>query len=675
MDSTLSSYIGRTLDDRYLIRSHVGSGGMSRVFLAEDLVMHREVAIKMLREETAKDAAAVRRFIHEAKAVSMLSHPNVVSVFDVAMASNDKYIVLEYAEGITLKEYLRKNGPLSASEAIHIAVQILAGLEHAHGKGIIHRDIKPQNIIIAPDGAIKVTDFGIAKLPNSETITMADKAIGSVHYISPEQASGKPVDHRSDLYSLGIILYEMICNRLPFDAETAVAVACKQINEAPIPPSAFIKNVPCGLEQILMKAMSKRPDDRFEHAAQMLSCLKRLESTPDAVFDFVSLDAISEAENIPATDKHPIEIDADDSEVQAITKPSKSQSKAKKSNREPAKRTKRQKVVIQEITIKKDRFSMLPIIFGVLCALVSVVLVCGIYLLQTYFIGGGSGSQLLIVDDFVSRIYSEEMKEELEAEGYSVKVEWVKSSDHLANSIISQSPEKNVRRTVVPGKQPCLLTLVVCEGENLLTLPDYTGVEYREAQIEMRRNNLNYTIEKVYNSAIAEGKIISTYPKAGTVMTADTKVVVYVSMGGKVSYVTVPWLIKHNAADVAERLKNVGIRVGTITYEYSNSIEAGLVIRQSLTAGITVQSGLTSIDLVVSLGPSIPTVPPDQSTTPDQSTPPPDLSTAPSDTTAPSVPTPSTVTPSHSSEDTAPETLPPVTRPTDEPIGNDPNVE
>lgn len=663
MEAILSSYIGRTLDDRYLIRSHVGSGGMSRVFLADDLVMHREVAIKMLREEFAKDEASVRRFTHEAKAVSMLSHPNVVSVYDVAMSSKDKYIVLEYAVGITLKEYMGQKGPISASEAIHIAVQILSGLEHAHSKGVIHRDIKPQNIIIAPDSSIKVTDFGIAKLPNSETITMADKAIGSVHYISPEQASGRPVDHRGDLYSLGIILYEMICNRLPFEADTAVAVACKQISENPIPPSAFINDVPRGLEQILMKAMSKRPDDRFENAAQMLACLKRLESTPDAVFDFVSLDVDADDEISPALTAKKRSATSDGNA--SSTEPDFQQVKPASSGRARAKekKKKRQKIVIKEVEIKKDRFSMFPVIFGVLCAVLSVVLVCGVYILQTYFIGGGSDSRLLVVDDFVSRIYSEEMKQALEAEGYTVEVEWVKSSDHLANSIISQSPEKNVRRTVVPGKQTCLLTLVVCEGEDLLTLPDYTGVEYRAAQIEMRKNKMNYTIEKVYNSAIAEGMIVSTYPKAGTVMTSDTKIVVYVSKGGNVSYVTVPWLIGHNAVDVEQKLKSAGLRVGKVTYEYSESVEAGMVISQSLTPGITVQSGLTEIDLVVSLGSKYAIPVPEQTTAPE-------TTVTPETTGATSSPSSSQSEPSPSVTD---ETS--VTVPNDEPNGNDPNVE
>ncbi len=609
MESVLPSYIGRVLDDRYLIRSHVGSGGMSHVFLAEDLVLHREVAIKMLREDYAKDDAAVRRFTHEAKAVSMLSHPNVVSVYDVAMTSEEKYIVLEYAQGITLKAYLQAHGPISAEEAIHIAVQILSGLEHAHSKGIIHRDIKPQNIIIASDGSIKVTDFGIAKIPNSETITMADRAIGSVHYISPEQASGKPVDYRSDLYSLGIILYEMICNRLPFEADTAVAVACMQISSDPIPPSAFVKDVPKGLEQILMKAISKRPNDRFENAAQMLSCLKRLESTPDAIFDFVTVDtALEEEEILP-------EPDGGSEKTEVPVKPKESGNKQSPQFKvvKPERKKKRKKIVEKEVIEKKEHFSMFSVILGVLCAVLSVAIVCAIYLLQTYFIAGGSNSQLLIVEDFISQTYSSEMKQALEEKGYSVVVEWVSSSDYLANTIISQNPEKNARRTIVKDKQTCELTLVVCKGENLLTLPDYTGVEYRSAQIEMKKNKMNYVIEKVHNSSIQEGMIVSTYPKAGAVVTADTKIIVYVSKGGDSAYITMPNLKGLGAAELSSKLKSINIRLGHVSYEYSDSVEAGKVISQSLISGVTVQSGVTAVDVVVSLGSKLPTSLPDVS--------------------------------------------------------------
>lgn len=569
---------------------------MSRVFLADDLVLGRELAIKMLREEIAGDVDSVERFVRESKAVSMLSHPNVVSVYDVSVTSDEKYIVLEYAEGITLKEYLKEHGPLAPDEAIRITVQILSGLQHAHSRGIIHRDIKPQNIIIAPDRSIKLTDFGIAKIHNSDTISKPDKAIGSVHYISPEQASGSQVDAPSDLYSVGIILYEMITNQLPFDADDAVAVACMQISSPPIHPSNIVPGVPRGLEQIILKAMNKRPADRFDNAAQMLACLQRLEVTPDAIFDFIMVSENSEEtvisnSSVSTTDKE----DASSSKGEsALSKPKKKVGKKK-----------REKIVETEVVYKKSSVSMFPIIFGILCAFCAVLLVVVIYVLQNYFFTDNGSSHVLIVDDFVSQTYSEAMKEELEENGYTVTVEWVASSDHLANTIISQKPEKNARRTLHRGSPTCKLTLVVSSGENLITLADYTGVEYRQAKLDLEKNRISYKVEKVYSTAVDDGIVISTYPKAGTVMGNDTQITLYVSKGGNVKYVTMPNLAGLTAAQLDAKLQSINIRLGKVAYTYSDSVAAGLVISQSLVSGVTVQEGITSVDIVVSLGPKI----------------------------------------------------------------------
>ncbi len=589
------NYIGKTLDDRYQIKSLVGSGGMSRVYLADDLVMHRELAIKMLREDISQDEAAVRRFIHESKAVSMLSHPNIVSVYDVSVTSDVKYIVLEYAEGITLKEYLNEHGPLSAEETIHIAVQILSGLQHAHSRGIIHRDIKPQNIIISPDHSIKITDFGIAKIPNSETISMADKAIGSVHYISPEQASGLKVDFRSDLYSLGIILYEMITNRVPFEAENAVAVACMQISSLAVPPSKIVPDISKGLEQIVMKAINKRPADRFENASQMLTCLTRLETTPDAVFDFVTVSEDNGEDVLPSAD---LSKAGDDSVEMQVIKPAPKKHKKKKPKKEKP-------IVEVEVVYKKSRVSMLPIIFGMLCGLGAVILVVLVYLLQNYFISDASNSHVMIVGDYVNLMYSEELKDELESDGYTITVEWVNSSDHLANTIIAQDPEKNARRTLNRDVPTCQLTLVVSKGENLMTLPDYTGMEYREAQLQLRRNKINFVIEKIYSTAVEEGLVISTFPTAGTVMSNDTEIILYVSKGGNNTYIQIPSLEGMTASELKATLESLNIRMGKVSYTYSDKVAPGRVIEQSLLAGTTVQTGITSIDVVVSLGPKI----------------------------------------------------------------------
>ena len=273
-------YVGQIFDRRYRIVRIIGVGGMAVVFEAVDTVMKRTVAVKMLKEEIAGDAQAVKRFINESRAVSMLSHPNIVSIYDVSVRDDLKYIVMERVDGITLKNYMNSRGPLPPKEIMNYTAQILRALDHAHSKGIIHRDIKPQNIMLLKNGKIKVTDFGIAKLPNAETVTMTDKAIGTVYYISPEQASGKKIDPRSDIYSLGVVMYEMATGKLPFVADSPVSVALMQVNNQPRPPREILPSVPPGVEAMILTAMEKDPDKRFQSASVMLHYVLRLREDP-----------------------------------------------------------------------------------------------------------------------------------------------------------------------------------------------------------------------------------------------------------------------------------------------------------------------------------------------------------------------------------------------------------
>ena len=281
------NYIGTVLDERYMIDGLIGVGGMAVVFEARDTyINNNRVAIKMLKTEVASDEIMVKRFKNESKAESMLKHRNIVDIHDVSVKGKEKYIVMEYVEGITLKNYLKgKDGPLSFEEIICYTRQILKALSIAHESGIIHRDIKPQNIMVLQNGLIKVMDFGIAKLPNAETVTVTDKAIGTVYYMSPEQASGKRIDSRSDIYSLGAMLYELATGQLPFTGETPLSVVLKQINEDPVPPRKINKEIPIGLEQIILCAMSKKPQDRFQSADIMLDFVKQLYKNKDIKFD------------------------------------------------------------------------------------------------------------------------------------------------------------------------------------------------------------------------------------------------------------------------------------------------------------------------------------------------------------------------------------------------------
>ena len=279
-----NKYVGQAFDGRYKIEKTIGIGGMAVVFEATDLQTGKKVAVKMLKETNSQDTSAIKRFVTESKAIAMLNHPNIVKIYDISVKGENKYIVMELIKGITLKEYITQKGKLDWRETAIFVEQILSALDHAHNQGVIHRDIKPQNIMLLEGGIVKVTDFGIAKIPKGVTLTMADKAIGTVYYLSPEQATSKKIDNRADIYAVGIMMYQMVTGKLPFVAESPIAVIYKQLNEEAVRPSRIVPTIPIGFEQIIMTAIEKNPDVRYGTAAQMLRQLKRIENDPTAVF-------------------------------------------------------------------------------------------------------------------------------------------------------------------------------------------------------------------------------------------------------------------------------------------------------------------------------------------------------------------------------------------------------
>jgi len=282
----LDKYLGKRLDGRYEIHELIGVGGMANVYRCTDTVDDREVAVKILKDEYLNNEEFIRRFKNESKAIAMLSHPNIVKVYDVSFGDMIQYIVMEYIDGITLKEYIDQQGIIEWKDAIHLTAQILKALQHAHECGIVHRDIKPQNIMLLQDGTIKVTDFGIARFSDKSTRTMTEQAIGSVHYIAPEQARGDATDGKTDIYSVGVMLYEMLTGKLPFDGDSAVTIALMQLQSTPKHPREINPGIPIGLEQITMKAMEKLPSDRYTSAAEMLSDIERFRLNPSIVFDY-----------------------------------------------------------------------------------------------------------------------------------------------------------------------------------------------------------------------------------------------------------------------------------------------------------------------------------------------------------------------------------------------------
>ncbi len=566
MDS-FEKYVGQVFDKRYRIIKVIGIGGMAVVFEATDLLMRRNVAVKMLKDDINNDTQAVKRFINESKAVAMLSHPNIVNIYDVSVKDNLKYIVMELVEGITLKNYILKKGVLSFHEMINITEQILLALDHAHQKGIVHRDIKPQNIMMLKNGVIKVADFGIAKLPNAETVTMTDKAIGTVFYISPEQASGKTIDRRSDIYSLGVTMYEMATGKLPFVADSPVTVAIMQVKNRPRPPREINPQLPIGMEQIIMSAMEKNPDNRFQSAAQMLRHVAQVKNNPRTVFKMPKTDTSSD--NFSQSQQSSL------SNVKKLTPP------------------------------PRASRSMFPVIAGVASAFLIVCCISAVVVLNKLFtVTTTDTSKQITIQEYVGLIYSEEFEQSLEASYFDVEVDYDYSAKYDRNVIIAQDPLPKAKRKVNLEKgQRCTLKLTVCWGAETCELPDLAYDDARDAAINLRTNYGLIPVEiREEHEYLSEGYVIRTDPEPGTTLNVGDTVTLYVSSGQKIEYVSMPDFTKCDEAAVMKMLGWNKLELGEVTREYSDDVAVGLVIRQSRAHGAPTPAG-TKIDFVMSLGP------------------------------------------------------------------------
>lgn len=529
---------------------------MAVVFEAVDTVMKRTVAVKMLKDEIAKDEQSVKRFINESKAVSMLSHPNIVSIYDVSVKDSLKYIVMECVEGITLKNYMNKKGALSFKEIISYTEQILRALEHAHQKGIIHRDIKPQNIMLLKNGRIKVADFGIAKLPNAETVTMTDKAIGTVYYISPEQASGKPIDPRSDLYSLGVVMYEMAVGQLPFVADSPVSVALMQVSTQPRRPRDLNPAIPAGLEQIILSAMEKSPDRRLQSATQMLRHIAQIKANPNYVFRTRRPDQAAGAQN------------------KAVSRPKRRQS-----------------------------HSMLPIIAGVTAAFMIVIGISGFYVFNALFSTDERTAHTIEIKSYIGDIYDDALIAQFnKTDYYRVVADYVFNAEYNENTIIGQDPAPGEKRKVLAGQQYCDLRFTVSRGVQTIELPDFTILEYRMVQNELRELGLKPVTTHEFNDTVKLGYVIKTEPSSGTELVAGDSVTLFVSKGPDIKYVSVPDFLGMTEEKAMSMLTSNDLSLGSVKYEPSDTVEKGKIISQSRTAYSEVPAGSTKIDFVVSSG-------------------------------------------------------------------------
>ena len=567
MNNQYDKYVGQIFDGRYKIIKRIGEGGMATVYEGFDTRANRIVAIKVLKDEIANDSQSVKRFINESKAVAMMSHPNIVRIYDVSVKDDLKYIVMEHIDGITLKSYMTKKGALSLAETVSYSEQILRALDHAHNKGVTHRDIKPQNILLLKDGHIKVTDFGIAKLPNTETVTMTDKAIGTVFYISPEQASGKTIDQRSDIYSLGAMMYEMMTGTLPFTADSPVSVAMMQVNATPKVPREIKPEIPRGLEQIVLLAMEKQPEDRFQSARQMLSYLVQIKNNPSCVFKLSN---------------PPVQEQKKDSKISGKTVTE--EKKEKK---------------------KKARYTMFPVILGVTLAFVLVFGLSAMHLLSKFAqITEEEETTVVTVPDLQGQTLTEDLRKELVESGFKITVEYDPADlTPEANKVITQTPAPGTERNIVLGKQYTDLKLTLTRGENSIVLSDYTVTEYRSVELKLDELGVKYIEEYEYNDNIPLGYVIRTSPMAGETVSQGGTVTLYISKGQKITYTEVPQLVGLTEEQAKQKLENSGVILGEITYEYSAEKAKGVVIEQSRVAYESVITNSVVIDIIVSKGP------------------------------------------------------------------------
>lgn len=589
MEQSMNRYIGQMLDDRYEILEIIGSGGMSVVYKAMCHKLHRYVAVKILRDEMAADAELKNRFQAEAHAVAMLSQPNIVSVYDVGHSGETEYIVMELIEGETLKQRMAEHGVFSATEALHYATQICKALQHAHAHGIVHRDIKPQNIMLLADGSIKMMDFGIARFSRAQSQTVSDKAIGSVHYISPEQAKGDKTDARTDIYSVGVMLYEMLSGKLPFDGDGAVSIAIMQISDKAKPLAQVAPNVPEALCQITEKAMEKDPANRYQSAQEMLEAIEAFKRNPSARFAYEYRNAQDNPErniNRVVNSTKPAAKSAAGTKAAAKSGSNIRTGEARRVGTQNPGRSKKNKK-------KKGQkpFSLLPIFFGM-----AVAFVIGAAIL-IYLIFTNSSNLLFSNRNDVTLISFIGMTEdEFRASEYNSLLKLQKEeeySDEPAGTIVKQNPKAG--RTVKEGQK---ITLTVSLGTQYITIPETKNMVAEDAEQTLKDMGLRVTKKPMVDATVAPGAVIYTQPAAGETVTGDSMVIVYVSRQDKDKTQPVPSLTGRMLEDARNEIKGkFSVRV----VEQASEQPAGTVLSQSPAAGSDARI-TSAITLVVSTG-------------------------------------------------------------------------
>lgn len=564
MDSSMDKYLGTTLDDRYEILEVIGSGGMAVVYKATDLRLNRFVAVKILRDELSRDEEFRARFQTEAQAVAMLSHPNIVSVYDVSHSDTVEYIVMELIEGVTLMQYMLKKKVLNWNEALHFSQQIASALEHAHSKGIVHRDIKPQNIMLLRDGTIKVADFGIAALESAQEQRSA-QTIGSVHYIAPEQARGEQPDTRSDIYSLGVVMYEMLTGRMPYDGETAEQIALQHIAGVATDPQEINPDIPDELARITLKAMNADINARYQTAGELLADLDAFRK--QQIKAGVAAQESFEDDEDVFPDVEPIGRTGEMSKVRY------------------ARRRRRARKV-----------SILSGTAGVLIFMIAVFVFLWNYWLRDIF----STAERIELPNFVGQSYETVINDSSYRDLYNFSVTYSIDPDVPEGEIISQDPEAGRSMMIVPER--ISVNLTVSTGVREETVPDVSNKAYSEATLELQ--NAGFKVEPQYaaSDTVTEGYVISTEPVAGTPLAQGSTVFVTISSGPVEQMVSMPNLVGYTESEAIGILHNNNLTYADTTYIESDQ-EKGTVIRQSVERGEQVAEH-TRIYIWVSSGPA-----------------------------------------------------------------------
>lgn len=570
----MDKYIGKRLDGRYEIHELLGVGGMAYVYKAYDNIEKRWVAIKILKEELAGNSDFLRRFRNESKAIAVLSHPNIVKVYDVSFGDRIQYIVMEYIDGITLKQYIEQQGEIKWREALYFTVQILRALQHAHEKGIIHRDIKPQNIMLLEDGTIKVTDFGIARFSQAETQTMTDKAIGSVHYIAPEQARGGYINDKADIYSVGVMLYEMLTGQLPFVADNAVSVAIMQMQAEPTPPSRINPSIPKGLEEITMHAMEKNPAQRFPSAADMLEDVERFRRNPEIVFHYgeqvdrayagTSADIYGNVQQNAAPQKYNDNYEYEEEYVR-------SKNGARASN----------------------------IIKGIVAAVIVVALVVGGIFgwryLQNLTTSTNKTSDEIVLPNFVGKIYASDIESNSEYADLTFEITYGNVPSKQPGEVLRQTPAAGM--TVKKGKT---VSLTVNGEAEQVVVEDVKGYKQQDAYDALKALNLSPKIQAVADDDTAVGYVVKTDPAAGSTVSTGTTVTIYVSSGPSTESAVIPNIVGYQYSAAKEELEAAGFVV-TAEYDDESDKDENTVLSVSPDEGEKAKKG-SVVTVTVSSG-------------------------------------------------------------------------